>query len=401
MKENEQNDNLLNKDYTLNNQNEIKDFKNDIIFHMHLIENNLKNLVENKILKMEQLSSVLNEKYIKLNEKNKALSDLVSTIKYTESNMEKFEDYKKNTEYKLTSINVKLNNNEKNLNETNIKLDKIMIDQFTIPNLLGPNCKYTKTNDFLYWLNSDLNITKKQISEMKNEIEKLKKKQDDSVPDINQLFQSSVKSSNIYTDKRFKDIEALNDNLIKNLNEKVMEVRIENCKETMKLQENSNNLLREIENLDNYKKEISELIEEKIGDYKTEFEINNAKYEESREEFKEIKLRFGKMVDFLKDIKFKRALNEFVNPPAAKQNDSPLFKKQFVNKKYIRTLTQNLKFNDNKLQIDSDDLEDIDIHYNPKENESNDKIKKIKYAIDTSPNVSQFSRSEKKYKTLK
>ena len=176
MTENEQNDNLLNKDYTLNNQNEIKDFKNDIIFHMHLIENNLKNLVENKILKMEQLSSVLNEKYIKLNEKNKALSDLVSTIKYTESNMEKFEDYKKNTEYKLTTINVKLNNNEKNLNETNIKLDKIMIDHFTIPNLLGPNCKYTKTNDFLYWLNSDLNITKKQISEMKNEIEKLKKK---------------------------------------------------------------------------------------------------------------------------------------------------------------------------------------------------------------------------------
>ena len=176
MKENGQIDNLLNKDYTLNNQSEIKDFKNDIIFHIHLIENNLKNLLENKMLKIDQISSVLNEKYVKLNEKNKVLSDLVSKINYTESNMEKYEDYKKNTEYKLTSLNVKLSDNEKHLNETNIKLDKIMIDQFTIPNLLGPNCKYTKTNDFLYWLNSDLNVTKKQLSEMQLEIEKLKKK---------------------------------------------------------------------------------------------------------------------------------------------------------------------------------------------------------------------------------
>jgi len=341
MTENEQLDNFTIKEHTLSNQDEIKDFKNDLISYVHQIENRLKNLIENKILKIDQITTKLNEKYIQLTEKNNVLSDLISKINYEESNINKYEDYKKNTEYKLASMNVKINNNEKTLNETNIKLDQIMIEQFTIPNLLGPNCKYKKTNDLLYWLNSNLNNVQKQANDMQIEINKLKTKKDDQFPDINSLFQSSIKNSNIYTDKRIKDIESSNADFLKTVDEKIMEVRIDNCKETMKLQENSNNLLKEIESIGDFKKEIANTIDEKIGDYKTQFELSNEKYEESRQEFKEIKLRFGKMVKFLKDIKFKRALNEFVNPPVTKLNEnSQQTKKQFVDKKIVRRLTQ-------------------------------------------------------------
>ena len=106
MFENEELDYFIFKEHFFNNQHEIKEFKNDLISYIHHIENKLKNLLE---LKIEQI----NEKYNQLTEKNSVLSNLINKINYDESNTNKYEDYKKNTEYKLTSMNVKITTTKK------------------------------------------------------------------------------------------------------------------------------------------------------------------------------------------------------------------------------------------------------------------------------------------------
>ncbi len=355
--ENEILENLNNID--LNNLNK---FKNDLLEYVKIIETNLKNSLSLTTEKIYNISSNFDEKISSINEKTKLLSNLISETKFDISKFNEYEKFKKSTEDKIISFELRIQNNQKNISETNLKYDQLFINNFQCPNLLGKNQKYETVKDFIYWINSQTEEIKTKTNKISNSVSVLQLQKQNLMSDINKLLESTVKQCNIYTEKRIKQMEKVNEEFLKKYNEKIMDVKMLNCKEAIELQNKTNELIEKIEDYNELKKNVFDMINEGEEKYKLENEILVQRFDEIWDEFKEIKIKFGKLADFIKDIKFKKNLNEFVNP-VNKQ-----VKKQFVNKKIIRTLTHNLKL-EKKISIDSDDVEKVNINYNPYKND--------------------------------
>jgi hypothetical protein len=355
--ENEISGNSYNID--LNNLNK---FKNDLLEYVKIIEKNLKNSLSSTTEKIYNISSNFDEKISSINEKTKLLSNLISETKFDITKFNELEKFKKSTEDKIISFDIRIQNNQKNISETNLKYDQLFISNFQCPNLLGKNQKYETVKDFIYWINSQTEEIKIKTNKLSNSISVLQSQKEKSMSDISKLLESTVKQCNLYTEKRIKQMEKVNEEFLKKYNEKIMDVKMLNCKEAIELQNKTNELVEKIEDYNELKNNVFNMINEGEEKYKLENEILVQRFDEIWDEFKEIKIKFGKLADFIKDIKFKKNLNEFVNP-VNKQ-----VKKQFVNKKIIRTLTHNLKL-EKKISIDSDDVEKVDIKYNPYKND--------------------------------
>ena len=352
---------LLGNSYSIDINN-LNKFKNDLIEYIKKIEKNLKNSLSSTTEKIYDISSNLDEKFLSIDEKTKLLTDLISETKFDISKFNEFEKFKKLTEDKIISFDIRIQNNQKNISQTNLKYDQLFIKEFQCPNLLGKNQKYETVKDFIYWINSQTEELKSKTNKISNTITVLQTQRENSMSDISKLLESTVKQCNIYTEKRIKQIEKVNEEFLKKYNEKIMDVKMLNCKEAIELQNKTNELIEKIDDYNELKKNVFNKIDEGEEKYKLENEITLQRFDEIWEEFKEIKSKFGKLADFIKDIKFKKNLNEFVNP-VNKQ-----IKKQFVNKKIIRTLTHNLKLEKN-FSIDSDDVEKVDVKYNPYKND--------------------------------
>jgi chromosome segregation ATPase len=121
--ENEILENLNNID--LNNLNK---FKNDLLEYVKIIETNLKNSLSLTTEKIYNISSNFDEKISSINEKTKLLSNLISETKFDITKFNELEKFKKSTEDKIISFDIRIQNNQKNISETNLKYDELLED---------------------------------------------------------------------------------------------------------------------------------------------------------------------------------------------------------------------------------------------------------------------------------
>ena len=258
--ENEISGNSYNID--LNNLNK---FKNDLLEYVKIIEKNLKNSLSSTTEKIYNISSNFDEKISSINEKTKLLSNLISETKFDITKFNELEKFKKSTEDKIISFDIRIQNNQKNISETNLKYDELFISNFQCPNLLGKNQKYETVKDFIYWINSQTEEIKIKTNKLSNSISVLQSQKEKSMSDISKLLESTVKQCNLYTEKRIKQMEKVNEEFLKKYNEKIMDVKMLNCKEAIELQNKTNELVEKIEDYNELKNNVFNMINEGLA----------------------------------------------------------------------------------------------------------------------------------------
>ena len=341
-----QNNESMNK--TLNNNNisniHLSKIENDILFQLNQFKIDIENKIKEEKNSNQKIINQLITQFSDLESINKNLIDSLAKINVKLDQYNEFESFKKKAESQLITHEIRINNTMSDLKESQYKYDKIFIDNLSVPGFIGPQTQYKTIGEYLYnniQYISSLNTIKDQ---MRKDIKEVKIRVENMNKEILTIVNSAEQRSKIYCDNKCKLVENNYELENKILNEKMIEVRLSNVKESIILEKKTKELEEECNNILNIKKEIEKKLIENLNIYKTnEIKAIN-KYNEAQNNFDKAKKKFDELIDFFKYFKSKNKLKK-------REVDKMINKLNDLNKRCFS---------------DSDDSNSIDLDYNYK-----------------------------------
>ena len=384
--------NLLNNNITLL---DIAKIQNDLLIELRKLKNEMNHKFEKEIKLNEESLNEINTKFISLDAINKTFTNSISSLNVKIDNYKELHLFKKKVESEIISHEIKLNNTITELNEAKYKYDKIYIDNLTIPGYIGHQAKYKNLAEYINNNIKNISLLMNEKDKMKEEIKELKNRVENMVKDVVTLINSGEIRCNMYSDNKYKMLE--NEFKLENkiINDKIMEVRMNNIKEVISLQKSTQEFQKEWDKILLIKKEIEKKLIDHLLIYKTDAACAIKKYNEGRIEFDKVKRRFGNMVEFIKDVRFRKNLGTYKE----------------ISKREIKKIVNKLDFNRKSESSDSD-LDKVDLNYDfitgnnikdePKSDEEEyEKKKKVKKLVRrlTLKNI-VFQNEEEKNKNI-
>ena len=277
--------------------------------------NNLERKITLKIEKLEySLSKKIEELTTQLETTNTKFDHAISKQNENKLKMEKIESllaFQNKANDMLTTHEIRINNAIKDLENAKYKYDKIFIDNLTVPGYIGEFCTFKTMRDYIdnnikemSSLNQFKNKSDMDLKEYKTKLESLIKQFTQS---LNQFSSQQIAYANGMKKETMKYV----DDEIKIINDKVQDLRLENTKEGIRMKEKTEELLKEKENVIALKEELKKSFKNDSDNLKTEFNnaINN--FNEFKREYLKIKSRFIELIEFIKDVRFRRNLVDF------------------------------------------------------------------------------------------
>ena len=286
--------------------------------------------LEDKLKKsIEEFENTLNE----IKDKNNIFSEQTQSIKYLEEKLTSIEKKTNKNKDDLINYDVKFTSLRKDFSEACFKYDKLFLNNLSIPGLIGHSCKFKNIKEFVEFslnkfyqfeqckqkqmacMSSFKDFTEMKFGNIISDVNKFKSHNYDYIDEkVNDVKSFITEQTNLIHDK-FPDIKAENTYFHNNILD-----QIKNIKEERKdLQQTKNVLIQEIENT--YK-----LMEKK------EVETQN-KIITFKKEFGKMKKNLMNIIEFIKDIRFKRNINDHKEVISAQIN------------KLVKKLSDNLKTN--------------------------------------------------------
>ena len=277
--------------------------------------NNLERKITLKIEKLEySLSKKIEELTTQLETTNTKFDHAISKQNENKLKMEKIESllaFQNKANDMLTTHEIRINNAIKDLENAKYKYDKIFIDNLTVPGYIGEFCTFKTMRDYIdnnikemSSLNQFKNKSDMDLKEYKTKLESLIKQFTQS---LNQFSSQQIAYANGMKKETMKYV----DDEIKIINDKVQDLRLENTKEGIRMKEKTEELIKEKENVIALKEELKKSFKKDSDNLKTEFNnaINN--FNEFKREYLKIKSRFIELIEFIKDVRFRRNLVDF------------------------------------------------------------------------------------------
>ena len=283
-------------------KNEIQKLVNNTndSFNQRLLETNkcideFKNSITTQ---METISGIQNEMYncFRTNKKNFEKLNNIQTIM-------------KNFEEKIEINATNIENLKKEILDVNKKNEKLFEENFVVPEIVKEKNNLNNLNDFFKYLINEINnlnteIKKKEVnmncckSELKNIINQIKIKTDH----FNEINKDFIK----------KNYEEINKNFYEKLNEikeEMPNLDFSNSIYAKELKQEIIEVIKERKDLEIYQNKMKE-------NFNNYFQSLNSKAKESvneiykyRKEFTKIKKYFIDIIEFLKDVRFQRNIN--------------------------------------------------------------------------------------------
>ena len=156
-----------------------------------------------------------------------------------------FESFKKNKSQLITH-EIRINNTISDIKKSKYKYGKIFIDNLSVLGFIGPQTQYKTIGEYLYnniqnisSLNTIKEQMRKDIIEVKIRIENINK-------EILTIVNSAEQRNKIYCDNKCKLVENNYELENKIINDKIIEVRMSNVKESIILEKKNKRSSRRI-----------------------------------------------------------------------------------------------------------------------------------------------------------
>ena len=197
------------------------------------------------------------------------------------------------------------------LSSAKIKYDKIFIDNLTVPGYIGEYSQYKTLREYLSVNISQVSSLVTYKDKMDLDLKQYKDKLESLIfqftQSLNQFSTQQITYCNDIKRETFLHV----DERIKDVNENIEKVRIENGNEAVKLRQKGDELKQETEKVITFKKEITDKFEEEVSNFKGNSEELTKAFERYKKEFNKIRSRFSDLVEFIKDVRFRRNLVDF------------------------------------------------------------------------------------------
>ena len=279
---------------------EMIELKDEILKNNRELEKNLKSQIEQYTNEFVENISVFKQRITSISEINNKIVNSLPEIKFQISKIDAIEKFDKRTDNRISTHEARLMTIMNEIEKIKTKYDKIFIDNMTVPGYVGGHCKYVNLSEYLTFNINEVSLLKFEIEQLKKDTKNLKNKQDYTIKQIVNLVDGSVRRCNEYTDNKQKDFQLLLDTKMTELNEKVMEIRMNVYKIQMKTEEDINNLKNEFKNIIEEKVQFTNMFENKLLVMEDEFGEFQKTYKTNMDEVKEKNNTFEKDINNIK-----------------------------------------------------------------------------------------------------
>ena len=250
--------------------------------------------MQNVERKMEEHNNALHESIKKL-EENKGFVEKILSNKYYFEKIESLDKISSKLNDGILAHEIRISKNIDDINALRTKYDKIIIDNLLLPGQIGPSCQFKNLSQYIKNNIYDMTRMKADNEIIKNIGNELRMKHENNTKNITDLINNSVTRSNQYTDSRLNDCIFVLENKLKEMNEKLMEMRMKSIQSQEKLQED----------IENFKQNINELIkiqDNKILTFSNMVEALNLRLPEEEDilnNIKKLKSKYHHIKEFL------------------------------------------------------------------------------------------------------
>ena len=290
--------------------------------------------------KFEEMSSIINSNYNKI----------INTQVNMNIQLDKLKDYDSfcsKTNEKLISHEIRLNNIRDDFHKATQKYDKIYLDNLELPGYIGRCAKYKNCQQFFTDIIKELaslnQFKDKNILDLKSYKEKL----ENIIKSINILIDnnnnSQIKYINDLNQKNITDCQ----NMIDIYGERIREIKVENAQYSIDIINQSKDLSKKWDKVEEIKKEIFDEFDKRSIEYKKINDNILNKFNEFKNEYRIIRSKFFELADFIKDIRFRKNTKNIYG--------------EILKKKEIKNILNSLNEIDAKKNKDENNNKNIDI----------------------------------------
>ena len=283
---------------------------NDMRFLQNELLNDMKKLelqLNGKVASINQLLLTkmgdYDNKFTKIFENITELISQMAERKYDNERVEELLKMRNRFSDQIIENQSRLSIIDKSLEKALFRYDKIIVDNLSVPGLIGVGSKFKNCASFFKYMDNEMQINQKfkeeGTSNIKALTEKVESRLKKSEGDITQILQNVNQICDVKFEKIFHKIEeraVSQENMI-------AQTRIENTKHTTDLIKASTELKIQWEKLENIKKEIYGRYDEELEKFKKLVLVTDRNYKKQEVEFNVFKQRFSQLAEYLKDFK--------------------------------------------------------------------------------------------------
>ena len=275
------------------------------------VESGLSNKIDLITAQLNQKMLMINEKMDSMSNESKHLTSNLSEYKFKLDKVDQFSSFQNKANDLLTTHDIRINSMMSELSSAKMKYDKIFIDNLTVPGYIGEYSQYKTLREYLSVNISQVSSLVTYKDKMDLDLKQYKDKLESLIfqftQSLNQFSTQQITYCNDIKRETFLHV----DERIKDVNENIEKVRIENGNEAVKLRQKGDELKQETEKVITFKKEITDKFEEEVSLFKGNSEELTKAFERYKREFNKIRSRFSDLVEFIKDVRFRRNLVDF------------------------------------------------------------------------------------------
>ena len=280
-------------------KNDLMFLQNEILGDIKKVENKLDNKIYNISESLNEQKTTYQKKMNHLEAQFNILKQKTQELKSTNSNEREINTKINSLEKKLEDYILKLDSRitlfQSNFHDSCYKYDKAIMNNTTIPGLIGERCPYSSMRDFYESVHRKINDSLRQKEQQSLDLKKYKEKMESVITQSKTrlpMFENRITS---YFDTQIKELDNKNKERIDIVEERINNMRIENGKYSNGLVEKCNELENRWLTIDDTIKKALDQYNEEILFYKNSFkEMNNRiknfedKYNIFQENFKKI-----------------------------------------------------------------------------------------------------------------
>ena len=287
---------------------EFSKFKEEILSLISEKEINLNSKIEKFNEQLSQVELNYEKKTQNITQQYNDFTTTAAKINNRLDRLNSYEAFTHKTNDQLVSHEIRLTNLNKELQKAINKYDKIYLDNLVLPGYIGECCKFKNAKEFFDDTITQLSLLntfkEKQILDLK----KYKDRLETIIHNFNLQVENNTKANMKYTNETCERNEKKFKEKFEELNERILEMRMENSKYCIELKAKSIDLSKEWDKMVKIKEEIHKEFGEKVEEMKkgNEFTVNS--FNEVKGDFLRIKRKFYELAEFIKDVRFRKNL---------------------------------------------------------------------------------------------
>ena len=287
------------------NNIDLTHLEEQILDYLKESESNMLKLIESKNSEIVQNVNKLELKFNELSEKDEEIKEALVYSKIFKEKITEIETFRNKADDILISHELRIKDNIKDIFFLKDKYEKIISENLLVPGYIGNSCKFKNLSDFLVYNIIELNKVKTEKDDRKKEIKELKNKNENLMKSMISLNDGSIEQCKIFTNNIQKDIINYIDNKLKDYEKKFFDIKTEIYKSTSLNEQKNNDINNKCSEI---KKELHNILNEKIDQIKNlhnslgiKIEENSEKIKKNIQEIKNLKIYLDEISLKLKD----------------------------------------------------------------------------------------------------